>query len=171
MAGVAITETCNKLGIKNISLLNESNLANATQYVVEGSFLANYQFLKYKKEAEKQKNALESLCITSKDADEKSVSQWQNVLEAVCISRDLINEPLSYLTAPQLSEEIKVLGKKANFKVKVWDKKKILKNKMGGLIAVNLGSQIPPTFNIMEWKPKNAINEQPIVLVLSLIHI
>ena len=36
---------------------------------------------------------------------------------------------------------------------------------MGGLLAVNLGSQDPPTFNIMEWKPKNAINEQPIVLV------
>ena len=36
---------------------------------------------------------------------------------------------------------------------------------MGGLLAVNLGSQDPPTFNIMEWKPKNAVNEQPIVLV------
>ena len=47
LSGVAITETCNRLGIKSISLLNESQLANATQYVVEGSFLANYQFLKY----------------------------------------------------------------------------------------------------------------------------
>ncbi len=36
---------------------------------------------------------------------------------------------------------------------------------MGGLLAVNKGSIDDPTFTIMEWKPKNAKNKQPIVLV------
>lgn len=36
---------------------------------------------------------------------------------------------------------------------------------MGGLLAVNTGSPEPPTFIIMEHKPKNATNDQPIVLV------
>jgi leucyl aminopeptidase len=36
---------------------------------------------------------------------------------------------------------------------------------MGGLLAVNRGSQRPPTFNILEYKPANALNKQPIVLV------
>ena len=36
---------------------------------------------------------------------------------------------------------------------------------MGGLLAVNRGSVDPPTFTIMEWKPANAINQKPIVLV------
>jgi leucyl aminopeptidase len=36
---------------------------------------------------------------------------------------------------------------------------------MGGLLAVNKGSLDPPTFTIMEWKPKNAVNKKPIVLV------
>jgi leucyl aminopeptidase len=30
---------------------------------------------------------------------------------------------------------------------------------------VNRGSQRPPTFNILEWKPANAVNAKPIVLV------
>ena len=36
---------------------------------------------------------------------------------------------------------------------------------MGGLLAVNQGSIDPPTFSIMEWKPKEAVNKQAIVLV------
>ena len=36
---------------------------------------------------------------------------------------------------------------------------------MGGLLAVNKGSLDEPTFTIMEWKPINAKNKQPIVLV------
>jgi leucyl aminopeptidase len=45
------------------------------------------------------------------------------------------------------------------------NKAKIKQLKMGGLIAVNLGSIQPPTFTIMEWKPKNAVNKKPVVLV------
>jgi leucyl aminopeptidase len=36
---------------------------------------------------------------------------------------------------------------------------------MGGLLAVNSGSQLPPTFTILEHKPKNAKNKKPYVLV------
>jgi leucyl aminopeptidase len=36
---------------------------------------------------------------------------------------------------------------------------------MGGLLAVNRGSVQEPTFNILTYKPKNAKNKQPIVLV------
>jgi len=36
---------------------------------------------------------------------------------------------------------------------------------MGGLLAVNAGSLNPPTFNILEYKPRNAINKKPFVLV------
>ena len=36
---------------------------------------------------------------------------------------------------------------------------------MGGLLAVNKGSIDEPTFTIMEWKPKNAKNKKPMVLV------
>ena len=36
---------------------------------------------------------------------------------------------------------------------------------MGGLLAVNQGSLDEPTFSILEWKPKNAKNKKPIILV------
>ena len=59
---------------------------------------------------------------------------------------------------------MKKMGKAASFRVEVLNKKQIEALKMGGLLAVNKGSQTPPTFTIMEYKPKKAINKKPIVL-------
>jgi leucyl aminopeptidase len=67
-----------------------------------------------------------------------------------------VNEPQSYLDAVTFADEMKSMGKKVGFKVEVLNKKQIEAFKMGGLLAVNKGSQIPPTFTIMEWKPKKA---------------
>ena len=36
---------------------------------------------------------------------------------------------------------------------------------MGGLLAVNRGSKQPPTFTVVEYKPDNAENSRPVVLV------
>lgn len=88
-----------------------------------------------------------------------------NVCQAVSFSRDLVNEPVSYLTAQQLGEEIKQSAKKYNYKAEVLGKKQIEALKMGGLLAVNKGSFDPPTFSILEWKPKNAKNEKPFIIV------
>jgi leucyl aminopeptidase len=76
-----------------------------------------------------------------------------------------VNEPLSYLTAQTLSKEIEALGSKNGFKVEVFNKKKIEALKMGGILAVNRGSQDPPTFSILEYKSAQAKNSEPIVLV------
>src|SRR5690606_6810962 len=84
---------------------------------------------------------------------------------AVCWARDMVNEPVSFLTASQLAKEIEKLGEEAKFDVKVLEKSKIEALKMGGLLAVNKGSIDPPTFTILEYKPKKAKNKKPIVLV------
>ncbi|MCB0479925.1 MAG: leucyl aminopeptidase [Flavobacteriales bacterium] len=129
----------------------------------EGLALSNYQFLKYFSDKEERINSLKVIGIHGASA--KEVSSISMVVDATCIARDLVNEPLSYLTAEQYSEDIKKLGKAKGFKVEVFNKSKIESLKMGGLLAVNLGSPNPPTFNIMEWKPANAVNKKPYVLV------
>lgn len=132
--------------------------------LAEGLALSNYQFLKYFKDADKKRYQLEN--ITLLDAFEaKDISRLNNTTKAVYWSRDMVNEPLSYLTAPQLAKEIKAFESVENLTVKVLDKKKIEELKMGGLLAVNLGSIDEPTFTIVEYKPKNPKNKKPIVLV------
>ena len=133
-------------------------------YVAEGLALSNYQFLKYFKDATKKMYALEKINVVGK-FDTNLITTLNNSIKAVLWARDMVNEPVSFLTATQLATEIKKLGEEANFSVNVLEKNQIESLKMGGLLAVNKGSIDPPTFSILEYKPKNAKNKKPIVLV------
>jgi leucyl aminopeptidase len=132
--------------------------------VAEGIALSNYQFLKYRGDKKEKANQLHTIYIDG-DTNQKKIDSLNNTLQAVYWSRDLVNEPVSYLTASQLSEEIKEKLEPLDLQVTVLEKLQIEALKLGGLIAVNLGSEEPPTFNIIEYKPANAKNKKPIVLV------
>lgn len=132
--------------------------------VAEGLALSSYQFLKYFRDADKKRYALEEIGLLG-DFGKKELNVLNNTIQAVYWARDMVNEPVSFLTATRLSKEIEKLGKKAGFSVDVLEKAKIESLKMGGLLAVNRGSTEPPTFTIIEYKPKKARNKKPIVLV------
>jgi leucyl aminopeptidase len=76
-----------------------------------------------------------------------------------------VNEPLNALGATDLAKAIELMGEEAGFKVTVFNKARIEKEEMGGILAVNRGSIDPPTFTVMEYKPKKTLNKKPIVLV------
>ena len=159
IAGHNLTTAVNQAKIKSLSIV--SDLA-VTLSFIEGISLTNYQFLKYF--SDKKINTLTELNVLGK-IETTELVELQNTVDATNYAKDLVNEPQSFLTATQISEEIKTLGKEAGFTVEVFNKEKIEALEMGGLLAVNKGSIEPPTFSILEWKPKNAKNKKPIVLV------
>lgn len=164
-AGNLVAKSLNKYKRESITLIDSANDKNAILCAAEGIALGNYQFLKYFKEAEKKKNSLKSIFIHTRNVSPKELEHFQNTIEATFIARTFINEPVSFMTATQLSKEIQKLGNDAGFFVEVFDKNKIESMRMGGILAVNKGSVEPPTFNVLEWKPKNAKNKKPFVLV------
>ena len=139
--------------------------AEYTLAFTEGLALSHYQFLKYYSKPEEKKNHLKEILIYSTPVNDKQISELNILVESVCSTKDLVNEPVSFLNAEQLSLEIEKLGEKAGFEVEVFNKKKIESLKMNGLLAVNKGSVDPPTFTILTWKPENAVNKKPFVLV------
>jgi len=164
-AGAELQAACNKLKLEEVTITNLSAKDHAATLLAEGTALANYQFLKYRTEAKKLTNTLKRICFTKDSATAKDVSQLNTIVDAIYRIRTLVNEPLNYLSAEQLSKEISAMGKASGFKVTVLNKARIEKEKMGGLLAVNRGSKQPPTFTIMEYVPKKALNKKPIVLV------
>lgn len=143
--------------------VSAANAANLHAFA-EGFLLSNYQFLKYFKEAVKKTNTLQKLQVHG-SVTQKELTELSNLIDSVYWARDMVNEPVSFMDAPQLAQEIKEKGKASDYKVEVLGKGKIEALKMGGLLAVNQGSETPPTFTIIEYKPKNAKNKKPIVLV------
>ena len=162
-AAAKMIATLRHYNISALTVINRCELNATTQYV-EGLTLGNYQFIKYKKD----KSTQSSLTDLRIHADAMSAAQVQEltiICEAVCKARDLVNEPNSYLTAVQMSEEFAEMAKEASFSIEILHKAQIEALKMGGLLAVNKGSVQPPTFSIMEYAPANAVNKKPIILV------
>ena len=133
--------------------------------VIEGVVLANYQFLTYKTGDAAKPNTLKSIGVKASEVTEEDLDALYQVAVGTFAARDFVNEPVITLTATEWSKRITELGKQTGFTNTVFDKKKIEELKMGGLLGVNKGSVEPPTFNILEWKPENAKNSKPIVLV------
>ncbi|MCO6495671.1 MAG: leucyl aminopeptidase family protein [Bacteroidetes bacterium] len=163
-AALAVS-TMKSQNLTQVKICDYCGVSAAVKAYCEGIILGSYSFTKYKTD-KKVKNSNEfAVYLSSKKIKSAELKEWNILWEAVYKSRDLVNEPNSYLTAPKLSEEFVKMGKEAGFQVEVWNETKIKAQKMGGILGVNSGSMMPPTFNIMEYKPKGAKNKKPIVLV------
>ena len=168
-------ENLRKSGDKLGSLLNEfkqrqiiiydtADRNQETLALAEGLILGQYQFLKYKGKKEKE-NTLEKIQVFSGKIKNSEIRELTAVTDAVFRCRTLINEPNSFLTAITFAREVEKMAKACGARVEVLNKSKIEALQMGGLLAVNKGSEVPPTFTIMEWHPKQAVNKKPFVFV------
>lgn len=163
--GRRIAELANGRKISTVAVVGLNCGKDHLLAVAEGMALGNYQFNKYLNKKDEKENTLRTLKIKSPDLSAARVQELDHLMRAVWWARDLVNEPLSTLTAVELSREIEKMGREAGFSVEVFHKKKIESLRMGGLLAVNKGSVDPPTFSILAWKPENAGNKKPFVLV------
>ena len=163
-AGDTMAARLNSAKRAEAQLISLQEEAAITLALAEGTVLGSYAFRKYKSD-EKGAPTLQKLSIVAKEASAKAVEELADICEATWTARDLVNEPLSFLNATQLAAEIKNLSRNSGFKVQVLDKAQIEAQGMGGLLAVNKGSLDAPTFSILEWKPKQAVNKKPVLLV------
>lgn len=164
-AGSTLHDILNKEKIGEVYLRNLSKSISASYHLAQGLALSAQQFLKYRSDATKKTFHLKTISFDKQGITLKDMRQLSTIDEAVGHARRLVNEPLNFLTATQLAKEISTLGKAAGFKVTTLNKSQIEKEKMGGILAVNRGSILPPTFSVMEYKPAKSLNKQPIVLV------
>jgi leucyl aminopeptidase len=161
-AGAATSSRMQTLKVESAIIMGSDN-ALALAFA-EGLLLSCYQFLKYRTSKEKETSKFKQLGIFA-PVTEKDIQLLKVKVDATWRARTLVNEPQSFLTARELARQFQKMGKEAGFKVEVWNKVKIKAMKMGGLLAVNQGSIEPPTYTIMEYKPKNAVNKKPYILV------
>lgn len=136
---------------------------------VEGLILTSYVFdelMSSKKEDKKKKEI--TFHVVSKFAAEKAVKDAFNegVILASCanFSKRLGDMPGNLMTPSILAQEAVNAAKGTGLKVTVWDKARIKKEKMGGLLGVSNGSAQDPRFIIMEYKG-TAASKKPVVFV------
>jgi leucyl aminopeptidase len=160
-----LNQVLNDLKIKQLSLIDLTNKQPFLYAYLEGLALSSYSFVKYFKQKDDKISVLSELDLHATCITDDDILKLNNTISAVFKARDLINEPVNELNAVKLAESFVEMAKRTGIKVQVYDKKEIEKLGFGGLLAVNKGSIDPPTFTILEWKPENAKNKTPIILV------
>ena len=163
--GSIVADSVNLNKGKDLYIYNQTKQQSLSLFAAEGMVLSNYQFIKHKPTAEKNKNTLQSIIIANTNIKQSQVDELNIVCSATILARDLVNEPVNYLNATDLSNAFKAMGKLSGFKVDVLNRKKIKELKMGGLLAVNAGSVDEPTFSVMEYKPNKPKNKKPYILI------
>jgi leucyl aminopeptidase len=141
------------LALPIISSLNEAELIRG---ISEGLLLVNYTFEKLKKDSIKDESATLLKKVALIGGSKKGLVEAQKAVklcDAVNYARDLVNGNADDVTPQALVEEAKNLAKSySHVKVTIFDKKRIEKEKLGLLLAVNRGSTRDPAFIILEYK-------------------
>lgn len=131
----------------------------------EGMALGSYQFLKYFSKPDKKEKQLQQIRIDERSAEPAKVAELNQLISAVFLARDLVNEPHSHFNALHFTAAIEHAGRQYGFSVEVLEEEQLRSLKMGGLLAVSQASKVPPRFCILEWKPEHARNQRPVLLI------
>jgi leucyl aminopeptidase len=164
-AGYKVQSYISDQKYESVNAFHAENNHETLLAFAEGMLLGSYKFIKYFKNADEKKGSLQNIGLICQPLTQSSIDALVNVCDALYEVRNMVNEPVSALNAEQLAISIENLCKPNGCSVEILNKSKIEALKMGGLLAVNKGSVDPPTFTIVEWKPENAINQKPYILV------
>lgn len=132
---------------------NKKDLVSYTQALVEGLQLAGYSFEELKSGEKKSKTV--DIHLVTKSGKDKAVQHAfnQGTILAACtnFAKRLGDLPGNLMNPSILAEETINAAKGTALKVTAWDKKRIEKEKMGGLLGVAQGSAQEPRFIVMEY--------------------
>ena len=126
----------------------------AAQAFAEGIVLGGYRYTALKSDPDPSQ--LTEVLVVGKGGQrvQASLGLGVAVAEAVCVARDLVNEPGGTLTPPAFADRAVELGTTYGFDVEVLDEDAIREAGMGGLLGVNRGSEIPARFLELRWTPE-----------------
>jgi len=128
----------------------------------ETAILLSYEFNKYKtqdsKKTDKKLQEIKVLVDDVKSQDKKLFKNAQIIAESTLIAKDLVWEPACVVTPSYLADKAKEI-KAENIKVTVKEAAECKKLGMGSFLAVSYGSDQPPKFIEITYKPTGKIKK------------
>src|SRR4029453_13653345 len=103
-------------------------------------------------------NRIASLLVVGKGGKRvtAALERGRTIAEAVCLARDLVNQPGGTLTPTAFAERAEQLAVAGGFSAEVLDRAAIEEEGLGGLLGVNRGSEEEPRFVKLSWEPERA---------------
>ncbi|HUV50467.1 MAG TPA: leucyl aminopeptidase [Anaerolineae bacterium] len=131
-------------------------VASALEAMMEGAFLGNHIFDKYKKD--KKIKPLKKIELLVKPDEAEKYSGLSARISTVCagtiLARDWVSTPSNDKRPEQFTRSIVNLAEKENLTVRVLDEKELKQKGFNAMLAVAAGSQIKARMVILEYNPK-----------------
>ena len=127
----------------------------ATEAVAEGFVLGAYRFTKYRSDPKPNRLATVTVVGGGGQRARAALDRGARVGRAVCVARDLVNEPGGTLTAPELADRAREVARSSGLKARVLRENAIARAGLSGLLAVNRGSTIPPRWVELTYEPES----------------
>ena len=123
---------------------------------VEGAILGTYTFERYKRE--KSDKAVDGLTVVAPETrDRRAATEGartgQLFAEATWFARDLVNGPANDITPTHLAAVASEVAREMRLGLKIYDRAECDAMGMGAFLAVAAGSQQPPKFIHLTYKP------------------
>lgn len=163
------------IGLKNFTMtLFGSPVMNAKarfKNIFEGAALALYKYSHKTQNGEEKK--IEEIEFLFPETIQINDSEWQDELEknkiiisSVYWARDMVNAPASIATPQYLAQIAQKIAKtSAAFECQIFGKEDLERMKMNAILDVGKGSHNEPNLIFLKYKPANASNQKPIVLI------
>ncbi|GAB6192447.1 leucyl aminopeptidase [Desulfocastanea catecholica] len=147
----------------NIPELESLNEALVGEYVTEGILLGAYQFLKYQKKDDDVYPGLKKIEFFSHEHGNRSdigkgIDKGVSGALAVCAARDMANEPGNCWTPWHFADSAKKIAKELKLKCTILEKSDMTRLAMGGILAVNKGSEEAPKMVILEYNRQKNVD-------------
>ena len=161
--GAAVARSCSRHARVAVRLPDGTGVdgAAARQALAEGVILGGYRYDALKSSTDGDnagrgapKLARVDIVGSASAAARDAVQRGAAIAGAVCLARDLSNEPGGSLTAPAFAEKTAAMAREAGLECKVWTTEDIEAGRLGGVLGVNRGSTQPPRFVEMAYEPE-----------------
>ena len=158
---------------ESLKMKNTGDWERLAQALSEGLSMACYQCNELKKQGKEEREAQkkeikEVFCSFPKEVAEpaqKGLRQGEILGAGVNFARKISNYPGNLMSPAILAEEVLKKTKDTKIQTEVWDKNRLKKEKMGGLLGVSLGSSEEPRFILMKYMGAQDASKKPVVLV------
>ncbi len=149
------------VAVATITVPMLSDVKLESQIIAEGLILGGYSFDKYK--SEKKTDILKTVYIYTESITDakRGIEKGEILADVSNMARNLCNEPAQYATPTKLAQ---IATEIPEITTKIYEKAECKKMGMGAFLGVGQGSDQPPKFIHMTYKPSKKVTKKVAII-------
>ena len=149
---LAKKERCKTLGISLPICQDADSTAIA---ITEGIELGLYQDNRFKSELENPGPDVEKVELIGLAGSDEAITRAQQICSGVILARELVAAPANFCTPITMAKTAEALAKEFDLTLEILEKEDCEKLGMGAFLGVAQGSDLPPKFIHITYKPES----------------